>query len=632
MKSLIKPMKLIVVILLGASLSKSSCGAGRIIVSAVDEISLISRKSSLLSNVSPRFFSQNSGSVRRLSGLEHKTGRRFTSHFIFSKNALHPQDAAGLAKRFLNSKSGTNISDNVLKTTLTSPIVWGGGVIALGLAIYGIDMYFPEGFIKKQKFTNKGDEKIRFHWDVPRDGYRSRKTREELEGLVSKIREEEGSKVIVLHGPTGAGKTVLSRDSVWEMRSKEPFLGHFFHSTSDKKTLKKQIIAFAYNLGMPRNETSYDRARKFIEEKLSDRGAANFILIFDDAERGDKINKFLFKGPGLRGVQIITTREEKFNGYEKDWNWSFLNIDGLASEEAVDFFLVGLSENKKKNQKINREKAEEIIKVIGDTLPFNIMDLVTQINRDEITVDELLQNHKKSKVHENVVKDRIKRKPPEVRNVLAILSNISVKEIPLELVDILRDPRGKTDSILIMEELVSSGILKSPRAEVYEIHSRYQAVSMEAYIDEMRKKQGSLGYFLTEGAEIGTLLGIGAGTLVGVGLVEATNVATLTGIVTKMAIGVGIGIVPGVVIGAGIGTAAGIGIVSARKLFPSSNDTLKRELLKTMSKNVIQGCRSEHGMQKCRGFVHHLEAIEYECEEADIDVKDMKHLIKKLKQ
>ncbi|MBY0282108.1 MAG: hypothetical protein K2W94_08150 [Alphaproteobacteria bacterium] len=158
---------------------------------------------------------------------------------------------------------------------------------------------------------------------------------------------------------------------------------------------------------------------------------------------------------------------------------------------------------------------------------------------------------------------------------------------------------------------------------------------MQAYLDKMKEKRKS--DYSSIGGIIGGFSGMGIG-IVGVcgGIVVANTL--LSPVVALMGLGatgcevikgIGIGAIAGIIPGFLVGKQ--IGMVS-EKLSAPSDDTLKREFLEEISEKVMQGCSSEKGMQKCKSFVHHLEVIEGKCEEADIDVKDMKHLIKKLKQ
>jgi NB-ARC domain len=509
------------------------------------------------------------------------------------------------------------------------PIFW-AGAIGLGSA-FGYYLSSEDVSCAPKKM-----EKVSSHWGVPREGYKPRKIQEDFEKRINDERKKGESRVLVIQGPLGAGKTVLTCDSVWEVQQRnQKFLGHFFHSVDDKKSLKKQIISFAYYLGMPRSETNYEKARDFIEQSLTEPDAKGFVIIFDGAANAKKVNKFLFKNPKLKGLQIITTQDEKFDGYQKAWDWTYFQVKGLEKEEAVEFLLLGLSDRIKETQKIDQEKAQKLVDIIGNTLPFNIVDLITQINLEEVTIDEVIRQ--KNLLHNNIVKARLQRKPGEVRNILYSLSAVPYAEIPLSLIEMLNDPSGETSSSLVMRQLVREGILKSTRADVYEIHPMYQKAAMEVYIEEKRKHGAR--YLLKE-AMNGAQTGAMAGLQISSAILGATSLA-----VTGISIVEGVALIPfglnvvlwgtsavaaGTGIGAGVGALAGLGMAAIKT--PPTDDDLKKEFLMKLSQNIVHGCSSKEGVERCQGFLGQLKAMADGYEKEDVDVKDLNHLIKKLKK
>jgi hypothetical protein len=461
-------------------------------------------------------------------------------------------------------------------------------------------------------------EKVSPHWEIPREDYKARKIQESFEKRINDERKEGKNRVLVVQGPLGGGKTVLVCNSVSEVRKKEKFLGHFFYSADDKKSLKKQMVYLAYYLGMPRNETNYEKARDFIEKRLTEPDAKGFVIIFDGATSAKRVNKFLFKSPDLRGLQIITTQDEKFDGYQKAWDWTYFQVKGLEKEEAVEFLLLKLSDRIKETQKIDQAKAYELMDVIGNTLPFNIVDLITQINLEEVTIDDVIRQ--KSLFHSNTVKVRLQRKPEEIRNILYLLSAVPYAEIPLSLVEVLNDPSRKTSSSLVMRQLVREDILKSTRADVYEIHPMYQKAAMEAYFEEKRKR--GTRYILKEamnGYQTGAMAGL-YGILVGASLTVVFRIVESIALIPF-----GLDVVL-------LGGPSAIAFSMATMKTPPTDDNLKKEFLMKLSQNIVHGCSSKEGVERCQGFLDQLKAMAYSYEKEDIDTKDLNQLIKKLKK
>lgn len=614
MKSFTKltSFKIIALALLTPAFFASSCKSCFLMMD--DVVSRMVRRSSL-----PHVFYTTENSTRKtFSTIKMK--KQYTPSYNF------------LRKRAAYQNYEETYSSNLFENVLTSSIIWGGLVtLSLSLNILGDFHSHCMGIEFFQKDARE-DFKLLSYWNIPRDGYRPRIEQEKLEHLIDKLKEKEGVKVIVLGGPMGSGKTVLSNDAVWKIRNKGQFLGHFFYFTSDEESLKKQIIAFAQNLGMPSTEArDYDNARRFIEEKLKKPGAKDFVLIFEKAKKGDDIRKFIFNGPNLRGIQIITTLDEQFEDNEKwvndyqEWGWTYFPLEGLKKEEAIEFFISGLNNDKKSD--IDRESAEKIIETIENTYPLTLVDLITQINRDEITIEDLTLRYQQQR-QENTIKLGIGNKTSEIKNILYLISNISSRDIPIELIDMMVDPSGKIDSVLTMNELTRSHILRNVRSGIYEIHPIYQEISMQVYLEEVRKTSSIL---MIPGYALGAITGMFMGRCLGRGVFLGRNlvIGKLRGEnLLRMVTGTALEEIEGALMGTIIGAAVGSSIVE--KITAKDDNELKKEILKKISKNIIQGC---HGKEdKCISFLHHLKVIKGNCSRLSMDVSGIESLINRLEK
>lgn len=351
-------------------------------------------------------------------------------------------------------------------------------VIASPIIATLIDRKFKEG---------DSERRIKEHWHIEREHLDPLQKSKELKKLIKEMRRGrikdqssgERKRVIFVDGPGGAGKSVLSKEVVWQLREacpREHFLGHYFRAR-EQQALEEDIQSFAKNLGM--QEDKYSRATKFfISQQLNTSAGENFIIIFDDVINVEDVFPYIFDTPDNKtGIYIVTTRDENcLNKHRPSWEqFNLGELDKVEAEKIFQNFL---------EKKLPRDQLKKEIEKIQELYPQSLKAIADERNNTGKALKEpVITADTMRRIRRDTINGYRKVRPDRASQTLlyglSMIANST--KISYELLQILYDD---DDLDLEIDQLLKCGILESEKRRTYIIHQNYQDSIREAYLED----------------------------------------------------------------------------------------------------------------------------------------------------